>query len=48
VPHLDISVTEFKSLKIRDLTVERLRASEVTVTDSLRLPESHANREIDL
>ena len=35
-----IESAEFKSLKIQDLTVARLRAAEVTVSDSLRLPEA--------
>ncbi len=29
---------EFKSVKIQELTVARLRAGEVTVSDSLKLP----------
>jgi hypothetical protein len=33
-----IECGEFKSLAIQDLTVTRLRAAEVTVSDSLKLP----------
>jgi hypothetical protein len=36
-----IDGTEFKSLKIRDLTVSRLHAAEVTFSDSLKLPGSN-------
>ena len=37
-----IDGAEFKSLEIQELTVKRLRAAEVTVSDSLTLPENAA------
>jgi hypothetical protein len=37
-----IDKAELKSLKIEELTVTRLRASDVTVTDTLKLPEVRA------
>jgi len=37
---------KFKSLEIEELTVTRLRAGEVTVSDSLKLPESNVDTEI--
>jgi hypothetical protein len=41
-----VGSVEFKSLKIQDLTVKRLRASEVIVSDSLELPESDVERKV--
>jgi len=41
-----IESAEFKSLEIQDLIVTRLRAAEVTVTDSLTLPGSCVDHEI--
>ncbi|SRR5712692_7413170 len=41
-----IDSAEFKSLQIRDLTVTRLRAAEVTVSDSLKLPGSNVDPKI--
>jgi hypothetical protein len=41
-----IESAEFKSLKIQDLTVARLRAAEVTVSDSLQLPPSDVDHDI--
>jgi hypothetical protein len=35
-----IDGAEIKSLKIRNLDVERLRAAEITVTDSLEVPSN--------
>ena len=39
-----IDGAEFKSLEIHDLTVTRLRAAEVIVSDSLKLPGSNVDR----
>ena len=39
-----VESAEFKSLEIQDLTVTRLRAAEVTVSDSLKVPESNVDR----
>jgi hypothetical protein len=41
-----IGSAEFKSLEIQDLTVTRLRAAEITVSDSLQLPGSNVNHQI--
>ena len=41
-----VDTAEFKSLKVHDLTVTRLHAAEVTVSDSLTLPGSNVNRAI--
>jgi hypothetical protein len=41
-----IGSAEFKTLEIRDLTVKRLRAAEVTVSDSLKLPGSDISPKI--
>jgi len=38
IRRLSIENAEFKSLEIQDLTVSRLRAAEVTVSESLKLP----------
>jgi hypothetical protein len=38
-----IECGEFKTLAIQDLTVTRLRAAEVTVSDSLKLPETNTS-----
>ena len=42
-----VDSAKFKSLEIEELTVTRLRAAEVTVSDSLKLPESVDRRELD-
>jgi hypothetical protein len=39
---LTIDSAKLKSLEIGDLTVKRLRAAEIAVSDSLELPESGA------
>jgi len=41
-----VGSAEFKSLEIQDLTVTRLRAAEVTVTDSLKPPRSNVDHKI--
>lgn len=38
-----IESAALRSLHIEELTVTRLRAAEVTVSDSLELPEVHAD-----
>jgi hypothetical protein len=40
-----VGSAEFKSLRIQELTVTRLRAAEVTVTDPLELPGSGAGHD---
>ena len=35
-----VGKTKFKSLELDDLTMKRLRASEISITDSLDLPSS--------
>jgi hypothetical protein len=39
-----IDCAKLKSLEIQDLTVTRLRAAEVTVSDSLNLPGGDVDR----
>jgi len=41
-----IESAKFKSLEIQDLTVTRLHAAEVTVSESLKLPGSNVDRKI--
>ena len=41
-----IESAELKSLQIQDLTVKRLRAAEITVSESLQLPEEESARKI--
>jgi hypothetical protein len=41
-----IDSAKLKSLEIQDLTVKRLRAGEVTVSDSLKLPGSNVGPQI--
>jgi hypothetical protein len=41
-----IESAKLKSPEIQDLTVTRLHAAEVTVSDSLKLPESNADPKI--
>jgi hypothetical protein len=41
-----IDSAKLKSLEIQDLTVTRLRAAEVTVSASLKLPESDVSSRI--
>ena len=41
-----IESAEFKSLEIQPLTVTRLRAAEITASDSLKPPRSNADRDI--
>jgi hypothetical protein len=41
-----IESAEFKSLEIQDLSVTRLRAAEITVSDSVKLPRSNVDRKI--
>jgi hypothetical protein len=38
IRHVLVERAEFTSLEMQDLTVTRLRAAEVTVSDSLTLP----------
>ncbi len=38
IRRIAVESAKFKSLEILDLTVRRLRAAEVTVSDSLKLP----------
>jgi hypothetical protein len=39
-----VESAQFKSLEIEDLTVTQLRAAEVTVSDSLKLPRNRGDR----
>jgi hypothetical protein len=41
-----VESAKFKFLEIEDLTVTRLHAAAVTVSDSLKLPESNADHKI--
>jgi enhancing lycopene biosynthesis protein 2 len=41
-----IESAEFKSLKIQDLTVIRLHAAEVTVSDSLKVPGGNGDHKV--
>lgn len=43
--HIAVESAKFKSLKIQYLTVTRLRVAEVTVSNSIKLPE-RTNRRI--
>jgi hypothetical protein len=43
--HRVVIDSQFKSLKIEDLTVTGFRAAEVTESDSLRLPASSVDRQ---
>ena len=45
IRHIAVERAKFKSLEIQDLIVTRLRVAEVTVVDSIKLPDN-ANREI--
>ena len=38
--HIAVESAKFKSLKIQYLTVTRLRVAEVTVSNSIKLPEA--------
>ena len=40
VRHLGVQNSKFKSLEIRDLTVTRLHIAEITVSESIRLPDN--------
>jgi hypothetical protein len=40
IRRLSVESAKFKSLEIHDLTVMRIHAAEVTVSDSLKLPEN--------
>jgi len=46
IRRVSIGSAEFKSLAIQELTVTRLRAAEVTVSDSLKLSGSNVDRKI--
>ncbi len=46
IRRLVIENAKFKSLEIQDLSVKRLRAAEVIVSDSLMLPLGNEDREI--
>jgi hypothetical protein len=46
IRRLAVESGKFKSLVIDDLTVARLHAGEVTVSDSLKLPMSNVDRNI--
>jgi hypothetical protein len=46
IRRVSIESAKFKSLEIQDLTVARLHAAEVTVSDSLTLPESNVDHRI--
>jgi hypothetical protein len=41
IRRLSVENAKFRSLEIQDLTVTRLRAAEVIVGDSLKLPGDH-------
>jgi hypothetical protein len=41
-----VESAKLKSLEIQDLTVTRLHAAEVTVSDSLKLPGGDVDRKI--
>jgi len=45
IRHIAIERAKLKSLEIQDLTVTRLSVAEVTVIDSIKLPDSN-NRKI--
>jgi hypothetical protein len=40
IRRLSVESAKFNSLEIKDLTVMRIHAAEVTVSDSLKLPEN--------
>jgi len=42
--HIAIAKANFKSLEVQDLIVARLRVTEVTVRDSIKLPDSTNRR----
>jgi hypothetical protein len=46
IRQLVIENAKFKTIESQDLSVKRLRAAEVTVSASLRLPSDDDNREI--
>jgi len=41
-----VGSAKFKSLEIQDLTVMRIHAAEVTVSDFLKLPENAAGKKL--
>jgi hypothetical protein len=45
IRHIAVERAKFKSLEIQDLSVTRLHVAEVTINDSIKLPDG-ANREI--
>jgi hypothetical protein len=46
IRRLVVDGAKFKSLEIQDLTVTRLHAAEVTVSDSLKLPEGNFDHKL--
>ena len=46
IRRLSVESAKFKSLEIQDLAVTRLRAAEVIVCDSLKLPGSNGDHKI--
>ena len=46
IRHVVVDSAKLKSLEIQDLTVTRLHAAEVTVSDSLKLPGDEVDRKI--
>jgi len=41
IRHIAVETAKFKNLEIQDLTAIRLRVAEVTVTDSIKLPDTN-------
>ena len=46
IGRLVVGGVKFKSLEIQDLTVMRIHAAEVTVSDFLKLPENAAGKKL--